>query len=83
MGRNVFWQMISIDCEKEALKRADKFFKDTFGDLYETDSIVTIIRFKWKMSNMYEEEDVLVYFMMAPDELKKKLNSVLKMKAFW
>jgi len=82
-GKNVFWHMISVDCEEDALKCADKFFKDTFEELYKTNTVVTVIRFQWNMTHMYSSEDVLVYFMMSPNELKNNLNSVLKMKAFW
>jgi len=83
MGKNIFWQMTAVDNEKLALKSADKFFKDTFNNIHKTNDIVTVIRFKWTMSNMYSAEDVLVFFLFPPDELKKKLNSIFKMKAFW
>lgn len=83
MGFNVFWQMISIKEEHEATKWAEKFFESTFNELYNGNAVATIIRFKWKMTNINEPENVLVYFLVPPDELKKKLNSILKMKAFW
>ncbi len=81
--KNTFWQMATAKKEEDVIKNAEKFFKSTFVNLYDADHTATVIRFEWKMSNIYMPEDVLVFFLFPPDELKKKLNSIFKMKAFW
>lgn len=82
-GKNTFWQMITSNKEEDMIKNAKSFFKSTFVNLYNSDYTATVIRFEWKMSYIYTPENVLVFFLFSPDELKKKLNSIFKMKAFW
>ena len=81
-GKNMYWQMVPF-FSGDTIYTADNFFKYTFRELYETNTEVTVINFRWKMTNMVEPEHVLVFFLFPPDELKKKLKSALDMKAFW